>query len=253
MIVEWGNGAKSFSSCGLPMPPRRWVNPTTPEPEECCHPSEQIAPAINWCDWAKWLPEVGIGIEDFEEDVAAAYVREAAIEFAKRSYVLQRSVFIELQPDVFSYQLDVPDNERIVDVMAVLDGNFQMHTGGEKASLRAVASMKPFTNTVVLAPQFIRHCCCHPHGHGYIELLVWATPTEDACVHDRILYDGYRAAITSYARLLYVMALHYTNRGLVSTLQPVSVFNVAVARAKNEATRWLEVTRAFKPKRPLFG
>ena len=59
-----------------------------------------IQEAIDTYDWERFLPEIMVGIDDADDEIAANYAREAAIEFAKRARVLQREVVVRLEPGV---------------------------------------------------------------------------------------------------------------------------------------------------------
>lgn len=252
MIIQWGMGAMSFGACGLPKPRKSFQQ--TIEAEDICCSQDQIIQEINWCDWGKWLPEVGIGIQDFDEEVAAAFVRETAIEFATTTQVLQRSVFVRVEDGVYAYPLEPAENERIVGVLAVLDGNYRMHTGGtHKHGTTAV--MRHGTNEVILSPELVRSACTRgcKRNAPILELLVWATPTEEACLHDRILYDQYRKVITAAARTNYIAAMHYDNNALVRTVYPINSFKTECRKIKGQATSWIETSNRRKGVGRLFG
>lgn len=251
MIITWGVGVQSFSSCGLPQPVRNSAGQNVYVEDECCH-HEQIQPSLTWADWGRWLPEVGIGINDFEEEVAAAYVREAAIKFTTEAKVLQRSVFIELQQGVLAYPLEPYENERIVGILAVIDGDNRLRTGGAKVEDRLGAVMQHGTNTALLRPEIVE-CACRRGGRGIVELLVWSAPTEDACLHDKLLYDQYRSVITAHARALYATVYHYENRPLMGSVQPAAIFDQEIRRARGKATAWIASSQPKTRRGRLFG
>lgn len=251
MIIQWGAGAQSFSVCGLPKPMRQPCSPTPTPADECCS-NEQILTEVNWCDWGKWLPEVGIGIEDFDEEVAAAFVREAAIDFAKETRAIQRSVFLQVEDGVLAYPIEPFENERVVGVLAAMDGNYRMHTGGTARS-SMTATLRHGTNDVILSADLVRSACGRClRNNPVIELLVWVAPTEEACLHDRLLYDEYRRVITAAARTLYIGAMHYTNAALLRTVYPISSFKTDCKKIKGQTTAWIESTQRSKGAKRLF-
>lgn len=252
MMITWGTGSQSFSSCGLPTPRRNAAGRNVYVEEETCCLNEPIQPSITWADWGGWLPEVGIGIPEFDEEIAASFVREAAIKFATDARVIQRSVFIELQEGVHSYPLEPYANERVVGVMAVLDGNYRLRTGGASSLNSIGAVMQHGTDTALLHPELVS-CGCRRGGRGLAELLVWATPTEEACLHDKILYDLYRPAVTAHARATYVTAYHYDNRPLLATVQPAQYFEQEIRRARGKATAWVVSAMPRTRNGRLFG
>lgn len=252
MIVTWGVGARAFSSCGLPQPLRRYAAASAYDVVDECCPIEPIAEPVDWADWGRWLPEVGVGIADFDEEIAAAYVREAAIEFAREARVIQRSVFLQLQPGVMMYPIEPYENERVVGIMAVIDGEYKLRTGGVEVSERFGATLQHGTNNVILRQEIVE-CACGRGGRGMIELLVWAAPTEDACIHDKLLYDQYRRVITAHARTMYATAFHFENRPLMATLQPTAIFQQEIKKARGNATAWIAASQPRSKRGRLFG
>lgn len=254
MIVTWGLGAKAFASCGLPQPLRNYAGQNISDPAKECCPIEPILEPVDWADWGRWLPEVGVGIADFDEEIAAAYVREAAIEFAREARVIQRSIFLQLQPGVFSYPIEPYENERVVGILAALDGQYELHTGGAELSNRFGATLQHGTNNVLLRQELVeRTCSCKHGGRQMIELLVWAAPTEDACIHDKLLYDHYRRVITAHARTMYATAFHFENRPLLATLQPTAIFQQEIKKARGEATAWINASQPRSKRGRVFG
>lgn len=237
LIVKWGDGAKSFSSCGLPKPLRQ--RPMQPaSDEDLCCVKQPAMQQIDLCDWGKWLPEVGVGINDFEEEIAASYVRQAAIEFCKGSRVLQRSVYIPVQEGVYQYPLVPLEHETVVGVMAVLDGQFKVRLNGD-GGYHNLAVFRQGFDDVLLDKDLVDSACRKHPRREMVELLVWTAPTEEACLHDRLLYDRHRQVISDAARGYYVAAYHYDNRALVASLTPMSVFRAHIKAARTRSTSWL--------------
>lgn len=227
LIIDWGFNGQSFGECGLPTP-----RPCEETPEgsfECSGPLP-IQEAIDTYDWARWLPEVIVGIEDPDEDIAANYVREAAIEFCRYGRVLQREVVVELQYGVSTYPIFPYIGEAIVGVIGVkLDAGSPCtcsSTEGEHEGIDWQLDIARNELTLRNAPR-----------SGQFKLLVWAAPTEDSCRHDVFLYDRFRADITVGARIKYVSALHFRDRALLNSLPPIDVFARAMLLAKTKAIR----------------
>ena len=120
LIIDWSFNGQRFSDCGLPSPPP-CEEPTEDSPAPCR--ALPIQEAIDSYDWARWLPEVIVGIEEPDEEIAANYVRQAAIRFCKEGRVLQREIVVELQPGVTTYPVFPYDGERIIGVIGMrMDG-----------------------------------------------------------------------------------------------------------------------------------
>lgn len=227
LVVDWSQSGQAFNDCGLPKP-----EPCTNPQHNCgsvCTASIPITEAIDTYDWARWLPEVIVGIEDPDEDIAANYVRQAAIEFAEKGRVLQREVIVELQPDVHTYPVFPYEGERIVGVIGIstvdeccgsstpsccggwIDGmNWELDTARNELHVQG-----PRT--------------------GILRILVWAAPTEDACAHDVFLYNNFRRQIAQGARNAYANAVHFRDRLLMASLQPSDTFQRDMVLAKTKA------------------
>jgi len=227
LIIDWGFNGQSFGECGLPSP-APCEEPAEDSPAPCR--ALPIQEAIDTYDWARWLPEVIVGIEDPDEDIAANYVREAAIEFCRSGRVLQREVVVELQYGVKTYPVFPYDGEAIVGVIGVkLDAGSPCTCSGAAGTYEGIDwQLDTARNELTLhnAPR-----------SGLFKLLVWSAPTEDACRHDVFLYDRFRSDITVGARIKYVSAMHFRDRALVNSLPPIDVFSRSMLLAKNKAVR----------------
>lgn len=227
LVVDWGFNGRAFDDCGLPQP-----QPCEDDPEQQPAPcrSLPIQEAIDTYGWDRWLPEIIVGIEDPDEEIAANYVRQAAIEFCKQGRILQREVTIELQPGEDTYPVFPFEEEQIIGVIAArVDGgsscSVMNHCCGEAEGI--YWELDTARNQVqVRAPR-----------HGLLRLLVWAAPTEDACVHDVFIYDRFRADISGGARNMYVGALHFRDRALIRSLTAPETFRRAMLSAKTKAVR----------------
>lgn len=61
----------------------------------------------------EFLPELRMIVNGVPSEIAGAYIRHAAIEFAERSLVLKREVAIDLQCGVQEYLLEPPDDDAV--------------------------------------------------------------------------------------------------------------------------------------------
>jgi hypothetical protein len=228
LIVDWSTHGRAFAECGLPKP-----IPCLPDGESCgdetaCLP---ITEAIDTYDWERWLPEVIIGIEDPDEEIAANYVRQAAIEFCKGARVLQREVVIQLEPGVTRYPVFPYDGEQIVGVIGMRndDDNACSCLGGSTTSGSWHGSRWQLDTA---RNEFGYESCKHS---GLLRLLVWAAPTEAACAQDVFLYDRFRHDIAQGARQQYATAMHFRDRALMSSLASPDMFQRAILLAKTKA------------------
>lgn len=225
LVVDWGFNGRAFNDCGLPQP-----RPCD-EPEEGATPCRAlpITEAIDTYDWERWLPEVIVGIEDPDEEIAANYVRQAAIEFCKQGRVLQREVIVDLQPDQTVYPVFPYEGEQIIGVIAinVADRGCCSCSSGSRGSAFGV----DYSLDVARNELHIGQGC----GTGRVRLLVWSAPTEDSCAHDKFLYERFRADITAGARLQYATAVHFRDRALMGSLPTGDSWARSMLSAKRKA------------------
>lgn len=229
LIVSWGFNGEGFDLCGLPA--HRECEEEEDAGSAYCRPLP-IQEAIDTYDWARWLPEVIVGIEDADEDIAANYVRAAAIEFAKGSRVLQREVVVELQRGVDTYPVFPYEGEQIIGALAArLDTGYPQECptsccGGriEDVDWRLDVARREIT---------VGGCS----RTGLLRVLVYAAPSEDACYQDKFLYDHFRADITIGARLMYANAVHFRDRALMASLPTAEAFTRAIVLAKRKVIR----------------
>lgn len=233
LIVDWSYGGTRFNDCGLPEP----LPCPTPRPplEPVCVPLP-IQEAIDTYDWERFLPEIMVGIEDADEEIAANYAREAAIDFTKRARVLQREVVVPLEKGVCKYSVEPYDSEQIVGVIGVsIDGNKPVGCGSYCRAMMPNGIDFIFDaarNEIHLQGSTSSSCC---HSGKTLRMLVWSAPTEDCCLYDRFLYDHYRKDITLMARRNYVRALHFRDHVLMRSLQPETEYERAVLIAKKNS------------------
>lgn len=244
LIVDWSFNGQRFADCGLP------------DPAPCDEPSEEnpapcralpIQEAIDSYDWARWLPEVIVGIEDPDEEIAAHYVREAAIEFCKEGRVLQREVVVELQPGVSTYPVFPYEGEQIVGVIAI-------HTPAGACGCNGAAQTSGYDGVIQWALDTARNEL-HLKGassKGLVALLVYSAPTEASCAHDVFLYDRFRSDITLGARRAYASAVHFRDRLLMASLPTADAWVRAKLLAKTKAVRGASSSRT-QPGSGMWG
>lgn len=235
LIVDWGDGQSAFSDCSLPQP-ADCPAPPDPQPRPCS--PLPIREAVDTYDWDRWLPEVIVGVEDPDEEIAAAYTREAAIEFCRDGRVLQREVAIELEPGISTYPLFPYAGERIEGVIAmILDKQERCECSGR------LSGDSPYGWGYRLDNRRNEITLTGAPSRGLLRLLVWATPTEDACEHDVFLYDNFRADITVGARRKYALAVHFRDRELIASLPTENRWSTAILAAKKRAMHTPTATR----------
>lgn len=231
LVVNWGFKGRRFNDCGLPEP-KPCKEPKPGQPEVCV--PLPVREAIETYDWERFLPEIMVGIDEPDEDIAANYAREAAIDFAKRARVLQRQIAIPIQPDVCTYPIEPYEGENIIGVIGtMLDGHepcgCQNHCQGilpDGTDFRVDLAR----NELHLENRSKGCGCCK--RKGILRILVWSAPAEDACEYDKFLYDHYRKDITLLARRNYIVAMHFRDKDLIRTVASENTYETAVSSAK---------------------
>lgn len=223
LVVDW-----PFDTCGLP-------DPIPVAEDEASEPYCEPKPIVirpDTYDWARFLPEVMVGIEDPDPDIAANYVRQAAIEFARDGHVLQRELVLDFEEDEDTYPVPSFPGERVAGILSVrLDDSIDECTCSGLRGRTVLGfswEFDPVRNEV----KFFGQPC-----KGRVYLRLWAAPTEDACEYDVALYDNHRAAITVGARRAYVLAAHFRDRMLVATLPSFAEWNMVIMAALRQAHR----------------
>jgi hypothetical protein len=201
--------------------------PTTP----VCTPLP-IQEAIDTYGWGRWLSEVIVGIDDPDDEIAASYVRESAIEFARDARVLQREVVIELQTGVNTYPVFPYEGEQIVGVLRANRSEVRSDTCCQAQTRAGSVFGLDFVFDAARREVTVRGTF---YDGELLRLLVWASPTEDACAHDVFLYDHYRRIIAQQARSRYAVAVHFRDKELMRTLQPPAEWERAILLAKRNS------------------
>jgi hypothetical protein len=228
LIVDW-----NFATCGLPRPDP-CATPTTTTTEAVCKPLPIVIQPDTY-DWARFLPNMQEGLEDPDDDICADRVREAAIDFATQSWVLQREISFVLQKDVTFYPLTPFPGERIVGAIAVKQ-NDQGCTPcrGTTGMTHLGVEFDVRQNGVHISSDL--GCLCR-NVNQVVSVLVYVAPTEDACAYDALLYDNYRAVITAEARRRYVRSHYYKDRALLQAQTTQQEFERAAINAKRRSVK----------------
>jgi hypothetical protein len=256
LIVDW-----NFPVCGLPQPQACPTTPTTAAPTVCAA-VPMVAPPDTY-DWVRFLPNMQEGLEDPDDDICADRVREAAIDFARKSWVLQREVSFVLQKDETFYPVTPLPGERTVAVISVKHENSGcVPCGGFMGRTKYGVEFDVRQNGINITSD--RSCLCSMVGQ-VITVLVAVAPTEDACAYDVMLYDHYRAAITAEARRRYVRTHHYKERMLLQAQATEAAFDQAALIAKRYATKFstqdkgqqtpllFQGNRVFRGRQQMYG
>ena len=234
IIVDFGIGSEVFSACCMPTLPETTYPPVATA-ADCCGP-EQVIELVDTYDWYRWVPEIIVGLESASEDMASAYARTAAIEFARKSRVLQREVLVQLQEGVYRYPLTPFEDESVQGVVSIdsAAGSCQCESSSKGTYIGEVAINIARQELTLSHTQSGGACGCHVNGRGpeWLKVTVWAAPTEESCKHDVFLYEQYRTDIQYGARAKFLADAHAynsykTSRGYASARGDALMFNRA--------------------------
>lgn len=174
----------------------------------------------------EFVPELRLIANGVPSDIAAAYIRNAAIEFCERSAVLKREVFVDLQCDVREYLLepDDVDTTRTVSIDWICDARGQRHylrpnqpcqlecpcfcgPGCEAGPLQQTG---PYTRETTWLPLFFKQpntlsvqwpsrVLLRFDGESALRVNLNVAPRRDACDLDRVLFERYLLKIVAGA------------------------------------------------------
>lgn len=178
-----------------------------------------------------FLPELMLSAPGLPQEIAASYIRQAAIDMAESGNTLRRTVRIELQAGVQNYLLEPPDCVRTIGVSRISGRNGWCNSGyrmvPDDVPMPAIGCLQvpvagcaafgfgPSANQawgvggiaklqnpnelwVSPVPQ------CDADLGIEVELIV--APKRDACTVDRVMFDRYAPALVAGA-LMYLYRL----------------------------------------------
>lgn len=158
-----------------------------------------------------FLPEVMLEIPELPEDIAMHYVREAAIEFATRAHVLERTVTICKQDCVQDYILEPPDCTRLVAVQHICSEGC---CGGPvtRLSTRPCALSCGTAYSWFEEPNIIHIT----GGASRYNVRISVAPRRDACELPEKLYERYKPDVQAgaFAKLYGVPRRAWSSQGL---------------------------------------
>jgi hypothetical protein len=156
-----------------------------------------------------FTPEVVLAAKDCPHEIAENYLRHAAIDFAERSQVVVRALYVHVQACVNDYLLELPTCERIVSVQQVCNRDgcqaIVAATHGPcmlPCPLGCGASVAWFRE-----PNMIFFSPAPNHDlQDALKVDVATAPQRDACDLDRAYYEKYHEAVVhgALARLLMI-------------------------------------------------
>lgn len=185
------------------------------------------------------LPKVQAAIEGIDQNLAAEYLMDAAIEFAKASHVMRKTLCIDVIPCVTSYSLDM-DPYRKFEVRKVVHDLGTCQSNNDMSGKIYVEG-----NTLYLEEEPQQQ---HAGSTVTIEFIV--TPKRSSDVIPMDLYEDWEPAIINMALSnLYLMSgTTWGNKGLSDRTR--QLYSEYVSRAKFiNTTKHKPVSLRLGPKR----
>lgn len=175
----------------------------------------------------EFLPELQLEIPELPNDILMHYVRNASIEFAKRTGILIRHIELLLEPCVENYLLETVDCLTINKVINVCrDGHSVVRVPTAKcAKVNCGGGMVMWweePNIAYFTPPPAKECL--------VTVTVSVTPSDDACEVDKVLLTTHRDAILHGARSqLYAIPRRDWSDGSMAT-RSLSMFETAIRK-----------------------
>lgn len=156
------------------------------------------------CGFDTLLPDLRLSMPGASDDILLNYLRDAAIDFARRTNMLRRVSRIRLERDRVVYVPGVDANEKISHLQWVQLGRHCLRIKRACHGCRHGYHWGPISFEYH-HPDAIELTRV-PHECYMMEIEVSAVPTRDACVADCLLLDEGKKGILSLAREeLYMM------------------------------------------------
>lgn len=173
----------------------------------------------------EFLPRVRLVAKGVPDDVAIEYINAAAVRFSRETLVLKRRLTIDIQAGVQDYFLKAGDYEqvyRLDDINHCKKNDWQF-----------------------LPPDklFLNNNYYNDIKNG-LTVEYTATPNQNACMIDKLLYDYYQDAIVNGALAELLLMKHYafSEPQYLSSVYEQK-YNNAVGRAKTDMSRKFENRR----------
>lgn len=190
--------------------------------------------------WDKFLGNVVYEAKGVPDDVAADYVRSAAIHVARRTGFLKRRYFMDVTPGFEDYYPQIHESEELNHLsMACLDGqcvelNGRPHCSAQWLCGCGYASLS-FELPDVLRLEGLASCarsCSRPLGQ--LEVYGTVFPSETACEFDELLFRYHHAAIKARAlsELFKIAGRPWTNFALAKHWENQSALERAWAKTE---------------------
>lgn len=179
-----------------------------------------------------FLPFVMAAARGLPETMAIAYIRQACIEFCRRSNAVRRHVTLDQQRHVVDYPIWPEDSEQVVRLSEVRVGT---------STYRARRDHLEFGHWGVryTVRDGLVHLSARPQKDvpGAIEIRFVVAPTQTACEVDSVLYHDWQNAIEdgALARIYQLPGYEFTEPRLATSRG--ASFDERIARARVQAIK----------------
>jgi len=161
---------------------------------QCCDDNDLIDIPVEYIEWDNFTPYITIAGDGLEDELAAEFARLAAIEFARKTSIMQRRISIKGQACVSDYDMCHDTSlETIHRINKVIVNGIAY-----KPSISFNTENKNYTycfypsKTIVLYPAI-------EQDNQEIQIHYTVHPSKEACKVDSLLYNVYHSAIINGA------------------------------------------------------
>lgn len=153
-----------------------------------------------------FVPDISVRTDGIPENVAAHFARVAAIEFARDTHIIRRTIWVDVQEGQQAYPLCVEDDYRILAISQVVLNGCELPAWPRGKRLAECM----YRNWYVFEPPhnlMVAPVPCEDAAEA-LEVHLVVCPGQDSCSIDQIVYDLYAETITDGA-----LARIYAMRG----------------------------------------
>lgn len=203
---------------------------------------------IEFIGLEEFLPRVSLVAKGVPDDVALEYLRKAAFQLARDSLLLKRELRLDVQAGVQDYYLTNGENEQVHFIHSVQYGK-----GRAWSSCQSHACFVPLKHCRSTAFRFevpdkvILTQAPKADGDAQLRVCYFATPTQNACEVDKLLFDRYHDVVVDGALSWLLVMRQYDFADPQMAVFYGRQFRQGITQAK------IEVMREFETGSAKFG
>lgn len=189
----------------------------------------------------EFLPRVSLVAKGVPDDVALEYLRQSAHKLARNALLLKRELRLDVQAGVKDYYLETGENEQVHLIHSVEYEEKGRKCGcSSQACFVALKSCRSDKFSFEPPDKVILHKAPSEDKEGQLVVHYFATPTQNACEVDRLLFDRYHDVVVNgaLAELLLMQQYEFANLNTATLYQ--KNYHKGIAMAKIDFARQYE-------------